>query len=99
MKKNRIKIFVNFMAMSVCLTTTVFAQEITQEHLMSHIGKYPNYPIINAGAGPQAELIKRGEYLAKAGDCIACHTKTGGIPFSGGLPIVTPFGIIYSPNI
>jgi cytochrome c5 len=66
---------------------------------LTHIGKYPNYPKINYGAGPQADLIKKGEYLAQAGDCIACHTKPGGLPFAGGLPIATPFGIIYSPNI
>lgn len=47
------------------------------------------------------QLIKRGEYLSKAGDCIACHTDTKhqGKPFAGGLGIYTPFGIIYSPNI
>lgn len=76
----------------------VFGQ-ISDQHLMSHIGTYPNYPAINYGTGPKAELIKKGEYLAQAGDCIACHTKPGGLPFAGGLPIATPFGIIYSPNI
>lgn len=47
------------------------------------------------------KLIKRGEYLSKAGDCIACHTDTKhhGKPFAGGLGIYTPFGSIYSPNI
>jgi mono/diheme cytochrome c family protein len=45
------------------------------------------------------ETIKRGEYLAYAGDCVACHTKHDGAPFAGGLPIVTPFGTLYSPNI
>ena len=45
------------------------------------------------------ETIKRGEYLAYAGDCIACHTKHDGAPFAGGLPMVTPFGTLYSPNI
>ncbi|WP_084028683.1 c-type cytochrome [Candidatus Rickettsiella isopodorum] len=47
------------------------------------------------------KLIKRGEYLSKAGDCIACHTDTKhqGQPFAGGLGIYTPFGSIYSPNI
>jgi cytochrome c5 len=47
------------------------------------------------------QLIKRGEYLSKAGDCIACHTDTKhhGQAFAGGLGIYTPFGTIYSPNI
>jgi mono/diheme cytochrome c family protein len=46
-----------------------------------------------------ADLIKRGEYLARAGDCVACHTADKGRPFAGGLPINTPFGTIYTPNI
>jgi mono/diheme cytochrome c family protein len=43
--------------------------------------------------------IKRGEYLARIGDCIACHTKHGGQAFAGGLALPTPFGTLYSPNI
>lgn len=46
-----------------------------------------------------AEQIKRGEYLARAGDCVACHTKMGGEPFAGGLSMATPIGDIYSTNI
>ena len=34
-----------------------------------------------------------------AGDCAACHTKPGGKPFAGGLPIETPFGKVVAPNI
>lgn len=45
------------------------------------------------------DLIKRGEYLARAGDCVACHTSKGGTPFAGGLPMATPIGTIYSTNI
>jgi alcohol dehydrogenase (quinone), cytochrome c subunit len=44
-------------------------------------------------------LILRGEYLAKLGDCVACHTAPGGKPFAGGLPMTTPLGRIYSTNI
>jgi mono/diheme cytochrome c family protein len=43
--------------------------------------------------------IQRGEYLARAGDCVACHTKAGGQPFAGGLSMATPIGNIYSTNI
>lgn len=45
------------------------------------------------------DLVKRGEYLARAGDCVACHTSEGGQPFAGGLPMATPIGKIYSTNI
>lgn len=45
------------------------------------------------------ELVKRGEYMAQASDCIACHTKPGGQPFAGGLAMSTPLGDIYTTNI
>ncbi|MCL6689810.1 cytochrome c [Pseudomonas sp. R3.Fl] len=45
------------------------------------------------------ELLQRGEYLARAGDCAACHTAPGGQPFAGGLPLTTPLGAVYSSNI
>ncbi|WP_321781675.1 cytochrome c [Paraburkholderia sp. J94] len=41
----------------------------------------------------------RGEYLARAGDCMACHTAKGGAPFAGGVPLATPLGAVYSTNI
>jgi mono/diheme cytochrome c family protein len=45
------------------------------------------------------DRLARGQYLAKAGDCAACHTAPGGKPMAGGLPIDSPFGQIYSSNI
>jgi mono/diheme cytochrome c family protein len=43
----------------------------------------------------------RGQYLAQAGGCMACHTedKKDAVPYSGGRPLKTPFGIFYGPNI
>ncbi|WP_208449131.1 cytochrome c [Burkholderia anthina] len=43
--------------------------------------------------------IKRGEYLARAADCIACHTSSPTEPYAGGVPFNLPFGTIYSTNI
>ena len=57
---------------------------------------------ISVGAWAQdngAEQIARGEYLARAGDCVACHTAMGGTEFAGGLGMKTPIGTIYSTNI
>lgn len=61
---------------------------------------YPAYPPTTPASG-QEELVKRGEYLAQMGDCIACHTdaKAGTGAYAGGLAIETPFGTFYSPNI
>ncbi|CEK09234.1 c-type cytochrome [Legionella hackeliae] len=64
-------------------------------------GYYPAYPPTKPVSGFHPEVVARGEYLAKMGDCIACHTdvKAGTPAFAGGLPINTPFGTFYSPNI
>ena len=45
------------------------------------------------------QVIARGEYLARAGDCVACHTSAGGPEFAGLRAMPTPFGNLYVPNI
>ena len=45
------------------------------------------------------QVITRGEYLARAGDCVACHTIPNGPMFAGGRAMATPFGNLYVPNI
>jgi len=47
----------------------------------------------------QAQQVARGEYLARAGNCIGCHTVRNGEPYAGGRTLSTPFGKIYGPNI
>ncbi|HEU0290374.1 MAG TPA: cytochrome c [Burkholderiales bacterium] len=44
---------------------------------------------------------KRGEYLAKAGGCLGCHTeeRKDAVPFAGGRALKTPFGTFFGPNI
>lgn len=44
---------------------------------------------------------KRGEYIATAGGCVACHTASGkdAVRFAGGHALKTPFGTFYGPNI
>ena len=45
--------------------------------------------------------VKRGEYLSKAGGCLACHTEDvkGAVPYAGGRELKTPLGKFYGPNI
>jgi mono/diheme cytochrome c family protein len=47
----------------------------------------------------KADIVKRGEYLAKAADCMVCHTAQGGAEYAGGLAFPLPFGTLYSTNI
>ena len=46
-----------------------------------------------------ADQVKRGEYLARAADCLVCHTAPGGALYAGGLAFPLPFGTLYSTNI
>ncbi|MDI1260413.1 cytochrome c [Aquabacterium sp.] len=54
-------------------------------------------------SGPQPpvspQLIAAGEYLARTGNCMACHTARGSAPYAGGLGIQTPFGTVYTSNL
>ena len=50
-------------------------------------------------AASAAPAVAQSKYLATAGDCVSCHTRSGGAPFAGGLAFDTPFGTIYSTNI
>lgn len=40
-----------------------------------------------------------GEYVARAGNCVSCHSIPGAPALSGGLKMATPLGAIYSTNI
>jgi mono/diheme cytochrome c family protein len=46
-----------------------------------------------------ADVVRRGEYLARAADCMGCHTTQDGAEYAGGLAFPTPFGTLYSTNI
>ena len=45
------------------------------------------------------ELIERGAYLARIGDCISCHTRPGGAAYAGGRAVETPFGAVFAGNL
>jgi Cytochrome c553 len=67
-----------------------------QPHLDKHGNEVPHlYPV----RGPQTREVRRGRYLAMAGDCAGCHTRHESEPFAGAYPLNTPFGTLYSTNI
>ena len=57
--------------------------------------------VVGAAMAATAGEAKRGEYLATAGGCVACHTAAGkdAVRFAGGHALKTPFGTFYGPNI
>jgi mono/diheme cytochrome c family protein len=54
---------------------------------------------LGTAAHAQQTQVQRGEYLARAGDCISCHTAQGGAPYAGGYRLNTQFGYMLSSNI
>ena len=52
-----------------------------------------------ASGAADTEQIARGAYLARAGNCMGCHTAQGGVAYAGGRGVPTPFGTIYAPNL
>lgn len=48
---------------------------------------------------PSDQQQRLGAYLARAGNCMGCHTAPGGQPFAGGRRLATSFGIFVTPNI
>ena len=59
----------------------------------------PDWDETATPVGDAAVAQERGAYLARAGDCLACHTARGGKPYAGGRVIATPYGSINTPNI
>jgi mono/diheme cytochrome c family protein len=43
--------------------------------------------------------VARGAYLARVGNCAACHTARGGQAYAGGRGLPTPFGTVYAGNL
>ncbi len=67
-------------------------------------GAFAVLPLLVAAAIGTASAqgdAKRGEYLAKAGGCVGCHTAAGkdAVPFAGGHALKTPFGTFHGPNL
>jgi cytochrome c5 len=93
-----------FWAVLVCVSTqqSFAAADPTSRKELLLDGYYPAYPPIKTTSDPAKNAqIKHGEYLAKMGDCISCHTnvKGGKPPFSGTFALKTPLGTFFSPNI
>lgn len=78
------------------------------DHVRNPVDHWANYPKLKLDQSAKSDAIRRGEYLVKAADCIACHSTDESYPYAGGngvrptLPVFgydVPIGTFYSPNI
>ena len=56
-------------------------------------------PPVTPALTASAEQLARGRDLFALGNCSSCHTAPGGLPNTGGKPVETPFGTVYSTNL
>jgi mono/diheme cytochrome c family protein len=110
-----IGIGMTFAAPSLTVPSPSSASAPTSTRIGTIVAQRPSVPTPAPDAALQARLdadkaagrpssaadeeMLHGAYLARAGDCIACHTAKGGTPFAGGLGIASPIGMMYSTNI
>jgi len=83
------------LAAGVAAVALVWALNVRDESPLTGLTDLANRP----AAAPNAEQIRRGEYLARAGNCAACHTARGGALYAGGKGIDTPFGTLFAGNL
>lgn len=86
-----------FKILGALLVVLVIAGAIAYLVLNRHDDAPGKAPALAGASGP--DPVARGEYLAQAADCVACHTVPGGQPFAGGLAFKLPFGTLYASNI
>lgn len=89
------------------IVAAVFAWKIFNPGPMAFVGGSTVALADYRGADPtavpaalkNADVVRRGEYLARAADCMVCHTTQDGAKYAGGLAFPMPFGTLYSTNI
>ena len=84
---------------AVAALAIVFTTLIAIELVAYRAINTPAMPSNGVNITDKKQLLAQGEYLAKLGNCAACHTARGGEAFAGGKAIHTPFGAVFASNI
>jgi mono/diheme cytochrome c family protein len=89
-----------FTALGLFLSTiALICSVLITTELIAGYAAFPWARDLNDVKKPSAATLEHGAYLAKVGNCAACHTARGGAAFAGGKAIHTPFGAVYTSNI
>jgi len=81
--------------LAACLLAAVAAVPVAWLNLRDEVDVRVPVAVIT----PSDTRIARGAYLARAGNCMGCHTARDGAAYAGGRGIATPFGTVYSSNL
>jgi mono/diheme cytochrome c family protein len=88
----------NFTSLRTALAVLLLACGVLTAAVWSEL-RGEALPETAAVAPATPEQVARGAYLARAGNCMACHTARGGEAYAGGRSIDTPFGTIVAGNL
>lgn len=91
-----------FAIVALVLLPFVLAAAAILGVLFARQGGFEPYRVPHGGSRvvpSDAATLARGEYLARLGNCTACHTARGGAPLAGGRAFATGIGTIYSTNL
>ena len=83
--------WVSWIAIAVAVVVIAVAIWLHEPDKSGVAGGYPGTP--------DPALVRQGAYVARLGDCAACHTAIGGKLYAGGLAVESPIGVIRSSNI
>lgn len=84
--------------MLACAALAVLVAGAAAVRWLNHLDEAP-LPAQGTAPSTDPAVVERGAYLARVGNCIACHSAPGGAPLAGALAVQTPFGAIYSSNL
>jgi mono/diheme cytochrome c family protein len=90
---------VAFLALLFAIACGLLLREMYATDLIAAQAINISANIENKGVNSDDLTLQRGAYLAKVGNCAACHTARGSAAFAGGKAISTPFGTVYTSNI
>ncbi len=99
MRRQPVVIVVMMVVALAAAVLVVAALLVAWLHLRGEVSMAPPQVGQPTVGQPTPELIARGAYLARVGDCAACHTVRGGPSYAGARGIQTPFGTVFSSNL
>lgn len=94
-------VFVLLLAAMGAGAALVFSKARAAPYVPLVASNIPMAPLTSAIADgtPNAQQVRAGQYLVRAGDCAACHTAQNGAFLAGSFALSSPFGTIYSTNL
>lgn len=81
--------------LAVCAVSLALSAWVVWDNFADGVDTQASASVVPASP----EQMAQGAYLARAGNCVSCHTAPGQTPYAGGRALSTPFGTVYASNL